>query len=238
RASRYGIEVAELLGRELAEAGITVVSGLAWGIDAAAHRGALAAGGATVAVLGNGLDVCFPKRNRWLYERIAAEGTLISEYEAGTPALRHNFPLRNRIIAGISCAAVIVEATAKGGAMITARLAMEYGRDVFAMPGPVHSPASAGCHALVRDGARLVTCARDVLEDLGWLCLASEKQSPHLDPDESRVLGVLEAQGILLETLARRCRMPISTVSAVMTRLEIRGLATHCPGGRFALAVT
>lgn len=238
RASRYGIEVAEWMARSLAAAGVIVVSGLAVGIDAAAHRGALRGGGETVAVLGCGLDVCYPRRNADLYREIAAGGTLVSEHPEGTPPLARHFPARNRIIAGMSLGVVVVEGRLRGGAMITARLALDFGREVFAVAGPVHSPGSEGPHALIRDGARLVTSAADVLEDLG---LGSAPAVPCLEaevsPDERRVLMALEAEPVLLDRIAVRAGMPPSAAASVLARLEFKGLAVRVPGGRFARPV-
>lgn len=238
RASQYGLETARWVGKELGAAGVTVVSGMAKGIDGAAHWGALDAGGSTVAVLGCGLDICYPRRNRALYDKILEEGTVVSEYEPGTPAIPRYFPSRNRIIAGMTLGSVIVEARPKGGALITARLAMEFSREVFAIPGPVHSPGSWGSHALVRDGARLVTCADDILEDLGMLRAPhTEKHQPEFDPDESRVMAALSADPLILDLVAGRARMPASTAGSVLARLELRGLVSRHPGGRFALPV-
>jgi DNA processing protein len=245
RASRYGLEVATWMGRELAAAGVVVVSGMAAGIDAAAHRGALATG-STVAVLGSGVDVCYPRSNAALYGQIAEQGSLVSEYPPGTTPAPWRFPARNRIIAGMSLGVVIVEARQDGGAMITARLAMEYGREVFAVAGPVHARGSEGPHALVRDGARLVTSARDVLEDLGlsfprstasWTEDALPAPSLSLSPDERRVLEVLQAEPQLLDRIARLAGMPASAATAVLSRLELAGLASRHPGARFARTV-
>ena len=245
RASRYGLEAATWIGRELAGAGVTVVSGMAAGIDGAAHRGALAAGGATVAVLGNGVDVCYPRGNAGLYGDLAEAGTLVSEYEPGTPPAPWRFPARNRIIAGMSLGVVIIEARKDGGAMITARLAAEFGREVFALPGPVHAPGSVGPHLLLRDGARAVTCARDILEDLGllaggdpaggagWVQPALPPQ-PVVSPDERAVLAVLQAEPMVLDRVARLASMPASAATAVLARLVLAGLVTRHPGGRFA----
>jgi DNA processing protein len=249
RASRYGLEVAGWLARELASAGICVVSGMAAGIDAAAHRGALAAPGSTVAVFGCGLDVCYPRRNAGLYRELAGRGTLVSEYPPGTTPAPWRFPARNRIIAGMAVGVVIVEARRDGGAMITARLAMEFGREVFAVAGPVHAAGSEGPHALIRDGARLVTSAGDILEDLGFGRPAAGGRSGSapagggvqprlievpLSPDERLVLGVLEAEPLLLERIARQAGLPPAAATAVLTRLELAGLAARRPGGRFA----
>lgn len=238
RASRYGLEAAFWLSRELAESGVTVVSGLAKGIDAAAHRGALAGGGRTVAVMGCGLDLCYPARHRELFEQVAACGTLVSEYEPGVKPLPHHFPVRNRIIAGAALGVVVVEAPAAGGAMITARLGAEFGREVFAVPGAVHSPVSVGPHLLVRDGARLVSSADEILEDLGMLRSPPSDQEPRsLHPDEARVLAVVEAEPILLDHIARRSGLPVSTATAVLARLELAGLVGRRQGGRYARSV-
>ncbi|MGH2767847.1 MAG: DNA-processing protein DprA [Actinomycetota bacterium] len=241
RPSRYGVEVAEWLASGLAEAGIVVVSGMAVGIDAAAHRGALGAGGATVAVLGCGLDVRYPRANADLRRSIESGGTLLSEYPPGTPPLAHHFPLRNRIIAGISLGVVIVEGRANGGAMITARLAAEFGREVFVVPGPVHAPGSGGPHALIREGARLVTSAEDVLYDLGLLhAPSSGRGSPEaaqLTPDERTLLAAIEAEPTLLDRIAQAAGMPASAAAATLSRLEMRGLVSRHPGGRFSLPV-
>jgi DNA processing protein len=238
RASRYGTETAFWLARELALAGITVVSGLAKGIDAAAHRGALAGEGRTVAVMGCGLDICYPARHRDLFDQISSCGTLVSEYPPGTRPLPGHFPVRNRIIAGMTLGVVLVEAPAAGGAMITARLAMEFGREVFAVPGAVHSPVSVGPHLLVRDGARLAASADQILEDLGMLRSPRDPDDPpDLHPDEARVLGVLEAEPLLLDIVARRAALPASTTAAVLAKLELKTLVSRRPGGRFAVAV-
>jgi DNA processing protein len=235
KASRYGIEVAHRIGAELAGAGVTIVSGLARGIDAAAHRGALAVGGATVAVLGCGLDICYPAGNRALFNQIATEGSLISEYEAGTRPLAYHFPVRNRIIAGMCLGVVVVEGTPRGGAMITARLAMEYGREVFAVPGAVHAEGALGPHLLIRDGARLVASAAHVLEDLGIAALpAKAEEPPELEPDEHRVMRCLDAEPQLLDLVARRARVPASTATAILVKLEMKALVTRHPGGRYS----
>lgn len=238
RPTRYGLEVANWLGRELAAAGLVVVSGMARGIDAAAHRGALEAGCSTVAVLGCGLDVCYPWSNSDLYRTIAERGTLVSEYDLGTPALAYHFPTRNRIIAGVSLGIVIVEGRIGGGAMITARLAMEFGREVFAVAGPVHSVQSEGPHALVRDGARLVTSAVDILEDLGLFSAlpTGEQVTGGLSPDEMVLIRALEPEPMLLDLVAKHARMPPSSAAATLARLELKGLVTRHQGGRFALA--
>ncbi|MEX2587708.1 MAG: DNA-processing protein DprA [Actinomycetota bacterium] len=238
RATSYGLEVAAWLAGGLSEAGLTVVSGMAKGIDAAAHRGALDAGGATVAVLGCGLDRCYPACNRGLRKRLLECGTLVSEHEPGTPPLGFHFPIRNRIIVGMTMAVVLVEAPPSGGAMITARLAGEFGRELFAVPGPIHSVPSLGPHLMLRQGARLAWTADQILGDLGVLHNPPAAQdSPKLPPDEQRVMDALDAHPMLLEKVAGKARMPASTTTAVLVRLEMGGLAARHPGGRYARAV-
>jgi len=238
RASRYGLQVAHWLAAELASNGLTVVSGLARGIDAAAHRGALSVGGSTIAVMGCGLDICYPAGHRSLFNQIAEQGCLISEHRAGTPPLAHHFPVRNRIIAGISLGVVIVEGVPNGGAMITARLAMEFGREVFAVPGAVHSTGSLGPHLLIRDGARLAGCAAQILEDLGISSVSRPGQErPALHPDEQRLMEGLQAEPELLDVIARRVRMPPSTATAILIKLEMKSMVTRYPGGRYSRSV-
>lgn len=161
----YGVSCAEKLGHGLAAGGAVVVSGLARGIDSAALRGALRAGGTVAAVLGNGTDVIYPPENQYLYEDVAAAGALVSEYPPGTPPDGRHFPVRNRILSGLSLAALVVEAPERSGALITAGTALEQGRDVFAVPGPIDAPASVGCNRLIRDGAGLASDAWDILRE-------------------------------------------------------------------------
>lgn len=237
----YGLKVARWFSEELAGAGMIIVSGMARGIDASAHRGALESAGSTVAILGSGLDVCYPRTNRALYEELIEKGTLVSEYEEGTPPLPHHFPTRNRIIAGMSLGVLIVEGKSDGGAMITARLALESSREVFAVPGPVHSSMSAGPHLLLRDGARIVTSPSDVLEELGLQGQLSLEIDPatrevNLTPDEARLMEHLGGEVKLLDLLASSLKMPVSTVSAILCRLEIKGVVSRHPGGRFGAA--
>ena len=183
----YGISSAEKLGYGLAAGGAVVVSGLARGVDSAALRGALRAGGTVTAVLGNGLDVVYPPENQYLYEDVAAAGALISEYPPGTPPEGRHFPVRNRIMSGLSLAALVVEAPAQSGALITAGTALEQGRDVFAVPGPIDAPNSVGCNRLIRDGAGLVTDAWDILRE--YQARFPEKLSQENARGEPAVLG-------------------------------------------------
>lgn len=240
KPTAYGLEVAEWFAAELARAGLLVVSGMARGIDAAAHLGALDAGASSVAVLGCGLDICYPRSNHHIYRRLLESGTIVSEYPSGTAPLPHHFPTRNRIIAGMSLGALIVEGRPEGGAMITARLSMEFAREVFAVPGPVHSPVSVGPHLLIRDGARITTSPLDILEELGLsgqLSFESDDSppaAPELSPEESMVLASVQAQPVLLDIIASAAGIPASTASAILARLELKDLVARHAGSRFS----
>lgn len=225
RCTRYGIDLAESMGAAVAAAGWTTVSGLARGIDAAAHRGCLGSSGHTVAVLGSGVDVCYPKENKRLYDEILETGgAVISEYPPGTPPDRWRFPARNRIIAAISSAVVVVEAAKKGGALITARLAAEIGRPVFVVPGDVDRPASEGCNLLIRDGAYPVFGAKDLIEELSLII------GPPLDTADNA--GSKEAFDI--EGLAEHWGIPIGEAVVRIGRLELQGELRRS-GDRFIL---
>ena len=240
KPTAYGLEVAEWFAAELALAGLMIVSGMARGIDAAAHLGALDAGASSVAVLGCGLDICYPRSNHHIYRRLLESGTIVSEYPSGTAPLPHHFPTRNRIIAGMSLGALIVEGRPEGGAMITARLSMEFSREVFAVPGPVHSPVSLGPHLLIRDGARITTSPLDILEELGLLGQLSFESgdspaaAPELSPEESMVLAAMHAQPVLLDIIASAAGIPASTASAILARLELKDLVARHAGSRFS----
>ena len=223
RCTRYGVDLAESFGAAVANAGWTTVSGLARGIDAAAHRGALRAGGHAVAVLGSGVDVCYPRENRPIYDRILDDGgAIVSEYAPGTPPARWRFPARNRLIAAMSAAVVVVEAARTGGALITARLAAEIGRPVFVVPGDVDRPASEGCNRLLRDGAHPVLGSADLLEELGLVL------GP---PVNKEVSAEIPEGGLELEDLVEIWQMTMSEVLARVGRLEISGKARR-RGGR------
>ncbi|MEW6181985.1 MAG: DNA-processing protein DprA [Bacillota bacterium] len=235
RCSDYGRWVAEDLGKQLAQAGITVVSGLARGVDTAAHRGALAGKGRTVAVLGNGLDGCYPRENSRLMEDIAVKGTVVSEFPCGMPCQAWHFPVRNRVIAGLSRAVVVVEAKERSGALITADLALEQGREVMAVPGNVTSPVSCGPNNLLRQGARPVTCAADVMDALGM------GFSPEADPGmhalnrlESLILTLLSDESLSREDVIQRAGEAASNVLAGLVYLEMKGLIRSLPGGVYA----
>ena len=233
-ASAQGVLNAGRMAQALSEAGLTIVSGLALGIDAAAHAGGLAGEGGTVAVIGTGPDRIYPRRNEALARRIALEGCIVSEYALGTPPLSDNFPRRNRIISGLSSGVLVVEAAAGSGSLITARLAAGQGRDVYAMPGSVHAALAKGCHQLIREGARLVETAADVLRDMRMLADGEAGARPALD--DSFVDLVLEAIGddvAQAELLALRLGQSAAELQRQLLALELAGLIERLPGGMF-----
>ena len=235
-ASAGGTEVAERLGHDLAAAGVTVISGLARGCDAAAHRGALDAGGLTVAVLGCGADVVYPAEHRGLYQRIRDTGAIVSELPPGSPPLPAHFPQRNRIISGLSRGVVVVEASDRSGSLITAACALEQGRDVMAVPGSILGSRHRGCHALLRDGACLVETAADVLEELG-LTAPVARAGAGATPEHDRLLTLLATEGDGdLDVLAERSGLPVSVLLPRLLALELAGLVRRAPGGRFIRA--
>lgn len=231
-ASAYGLAVAERLGHDLGRAGVSIVSGMARGCDAAAHRGALAAGVTTVAVLGCGADVAYPAEHRDLHKEIQSRGVVLSEWPPGTPPLPHHFPLRNRIISGLSRAVVVVEAGDRSGSLITAACALEQGRDVMAVPGPIVGERHRGSHALLRDGARLVASADDVLEELGWASAAAPAGPPggRFDP---LLAHLAPGEDCDLDTLATRSGLPVTMLLSRLMELELAGLVERRTGGRF-----
>ena len=234
-ASAYGLSVAERLGHDLAAAGVTVVSGGARGCDGAAHRGALSAGGATVAVLGCGPDIVYPAEHRNLYRTIVERGAVLSELGPGAPPLPAHFPRRNRIISGLVHAVVVVEASDRSGSLITAGCALEQGRDVMAVPGNVLSERHTGCHDLLRDGACLVQSAADVLEELGWdRPAASAGDVASLETAGDPVLACLApGEDCDVEALAQRAGLPVAALLGRLTRLELLGSIQRTSAGRF-----
>jgi DNA processing protein len=234
--------MAERLGARLAEQGVVVVSGLAIGIDAAAHHGALAVGGPTVAVLGGGLDVAAPPANRRLAERIGREGCLVTEFPPGMPPLAHHFPRRNRIIAGLARIVIVVEATVKSGALTTARHALAAGREVMAVPGHPLMPNSVGVNGLLFDGARPVRSADDVLGELDELPdVGGSRRPPETrtvvveGPPRQRLMSALDKAPASAEGLARETRLTLAETLAALTELELLGLARSHPGHRYSL---
>ncbi len=237
-ATAQGIRDAEAFARALGEAGLGIVSGLALGIDAAAHRGALATSAGTVAVIGTGADRLYPARNEALAREIAKTGVVISEFPLGTPALAGNFPRRNRIIAGLALGCLVIEAAPRSGSLITARLAAEAGREVFAIPGSIHSPLSHGCHQLIRQGAKLVETARDILEELHQESTPTTGHPPVVDRDpieshEEQVLASLGDAPSTLEVLAQRSGLTSGELLAILLPMELAGRIAQLPGGLY-----
>lgn len=255
-ATAGGLANARAFARAFAHAGNVVTSGLAEGIDGAAHAAALDAGGATVAVLGTGPDVIYPRQHADLAARIRANGALVSEFPPGTTGRPEHFPRRNRIIAGLSLGTLVIEAGLNSGSLITARLAAEQGREVFALPGSIHSPLARGCHKLIRDGAMLVETADEVLEQLrgigarladhlrgrlGDQAAADPQPTPAAtpakrDPDYDRLLAALDRTPASLDELAARSSLPISALSSMLLVLELEGVVAAAGGGRYVLA--
>lgn len=236
----YGLAVAEQMAEEVARAGVTVVSGMARGIDSGAHRGALKAGGLTFAVLGCGLDVVYPKENRRLMEDIASSGAVISEFPLGSLPEAWHFPVRNRIISGLSSAILIVEAGERSGALITADCALEQGRDVMAVPGSISSSLSKGPNRLIKQGARLVEKAEDILEEIGvGLLFKTEARKappfPRLTGGEEQIYRLLSHDPINLEELISVTGLPAQEVLAAIMFLEIKGLVRQLPGRLYVL---
>lgn len=242
-ATKQGLENAERFAQALSAAGLTVISGMALGIDASAHQGALLqaaaarGSGSTVAVTGTGLDLVYPARHRDLAHKIAGAGCLLSEYPLGTPAIASNFPRRNRIISGLSLGVLVVEAATQSGSLITARSALEQGREVFAIPGSIHSPLSKGCHLLIRQGAKLVESAQDILEELRW----DSGSLPALAPvpaaqSASLSEALLEAAGydpVSVDQLVQRSKLSAAEVQGGLLTLELDGKIELLPGGQY-----
>ena len=226
-ATPQGISNAEQFSCAFSAAGLTIISGLALGIDAAAHRGGLDAAGSTIAVLGTGADIFYPQRNRALGERIAREGLVVSEFPLGTPPHAGNFPRRNRVISGLARGCLVVEAALASGSLITARLAAEQGREVFAIPGSIHSPHSKGCHALIKQGAKLVESAQDLLQELGM-------HAPPAPAAAAAPAGGLLAQlgyeACDIDTLCARSGLTANVVSAMLLQLELDGKVLSLSG--------
>ncbi|NUA27360.1 DNA-processing protein DprA [Cupriavidus basilensis] len=234
-ATVQGTEDARRFARVLSGAGLAVVSGLALGIDGAAHEGALEGAlegaGGTVAVIGTGADLVYPARHRDLAHRIAAHGAIVSEFALGMPGRSHHFPQRNRIIAALARGVLVVEAAARSGSLITARLAAEMGREVYAIPGSIHAPLSKGCHLLIRQGAKLVETAQDVLEELGMAGDAARPVAPAPMPALDDVLGLtLTHDPVTLDALCARTALPPEQVVASLLTLELAGAVERLPG--------
>lgn len=252
-----GVDNARALAAHLGRAGFAITSGLALGIDAAAHTAALDSGGRTIAVLGTGADCCYPRRNGQLAERIAGRGALVTEFPVGTPPRPANFPRRNRIISGLSLGTLVIEAGMRSGSLITARLAAEQNREVFAVPGSIHNPLARGCHRLIRQGAKLVETAADVMDELAPLAaelalklrqrLDTDTATPNpsgdswppdpmgLDPDYRKLIEALGFDPVLVDTLVQRTGLTTDVVSSMLLMLELKGMVSTSGGGRYSL---
>ena len=247
-ATPAGRENARAFARALGDAGLAIVSGLALGIDGAAHEGALDSAGGTIAVIGTGPDLVYPRRHRTLAHAIAAKGAVLSEYPPGMPPLPENFPRRNRLISGLALGVLVVEATPSSGSLITARVAGDQGREVFAIPGSIHSPFSRGCHGLIRDGAKLVETVQDVLDEFQWtppdptvrpLPAVPMDEAGASEPEEGDCAAVLAALGhdpADVDTLVARTALTAAAVATALVRLELAGRASALAAGRWQRA--
>jgi DNA processing protein len=239
QASVYGKEAARMLGSGLARAGVTVVSGLAWGIDTAAHRACLEAGGRTLAVLGCGVDIVYPRQNTRLAAEIVEHGALVTEYALGTRPDARNFPPRNRIISGLALGTVVVEADLGSGARITADFAAEQGREVFAVPGSIFTRTSRGTNELIQQGAKLVRTVTDVLEELNLTMVSEQAQARAVMPEnetESLLLDHLSAEPVHVDDLRRAVKLPIAQVSSTLALMELKGMVRQVGGMNYVLA--
>ncbi|MFB0527211.1 MAG: DNA-processing protein DprA, partial [bacterium] len=243
RPTTYGKMVAEKLSKELAEREVSVVSGLARGIDTSSHKGALSGGGRTIAVLGCGIDICYPPENRALFDEISERGAVVSEFPMGTRPEKMNFPMRNRIISGLSLGAVIVEAGSRSGALITAECALEQGREVFAVPGNIFNLGTKGTHSLIKQGAKLVERCEDIIEEIR--CLRDVLPvSPaikslgevKLSQEEEKVYGLLSFEPIHIDLISKQSGLPINRISPVLMNLEIKGKIRQIAGKMFLRA--
>ncbi len=241
--SASGRDTAYEFARYIAQGDIAITSGLAMGIDAAAHRGALASQGKTIAVIGTGLDNVYPAKNRGLADDIALKGALVTEFALGTLPVAQNFPRRNRIISGLSLGTVVVEAAIRSGSLITARMALEQGREVFAIPGSIHNPLARGCHRLIREGAKLVETAQDILEELGSLAGAQrlaeieqvepKDQLMNDDADYHLLFKYLGYDPIEIDIIIQKSGLTAEVVSSMLLLLELQGQVESLPGGRY-----
>jgi DNA processing protein len=235
-ATSQGIGNAQRLACALSHAGLAVVSGMALGVDAAAHRGALAESGSSIAILGTGPDIRYPSENATLARELSEKGCLVSEFPVGTPPNGRNFPRRNRLISGLSLGVLVVEAGMPSGSLTTACLALDQNREVFAVPGSIHSPVSKGCHWLIKQGAKLVECVEDVLEEIGMATNAKRPQPPShekCEDDRDPVLAALGFNPATVEQLAARTGLDAGKLAARMSMLEIDGRVVPLPGGAF-----
>jgi len=252
KATSGGLDNAQAFAKHLAASGFTITSGMALGIDASAHAGALQSGPCSIGVLGCGIDVVYPIRNRHMFQQmLASGGALLSEFPLGTPAIALNFPQRNRIISGLSLGVLVVEAAIKSGSLITARLALQQGREVFAIPGSIHNPQSKGCHHLIKEGATLVESSQDLLNELkGLLALKFDeaenlslfeddigsRDGLNLDDQERSVLAALGHDPSSFDTLLYRTGLSVESLSRKLSHLELQGVLTQGPYGYEVIA--
>jgi len=244
RATSYGLMTTTKLSGELAARGVCVVSGLARGVDTAAHKGALHAGGKTIGVLGCGIDRIYPPENRALFEEMTRKGCLISEYPLGTLPLAENFPRRNRIISGLSCGVLVIEAAENSGSLITAQYALEQGRDVFAVPGNISFASSRGCNRLIKQGAKLVDCVEDIIEELPWRERLSideplfqlPPRSFALLPKEAAIYELLVRSPLHIDEIISQTELTAGEVSSMLLHLELKGAVTALPGTHYAVS--
>jgi DNA processing protein len=235
-ATAQGESNAEAFAKALSDAGLTIVSGLAMGIDAAAHRGGLAGPGSTIAVVGTGIDITYPRRNAELAAQVAERGLLLSEFPLGTAPAAYNFPKRNRLISGLARGCLVVEAAAASGSLITARTAAEQGREVFAIPGSIHSPLSRGCHGLIKTGAKLVESAQDVLDELSGFRGTAYASTTAKSGEVIAATGLLACMGhdpVDVDALSARAGLSVEQVSSELLRLELDGRVAALPGGLY-----
>ncbi len=242
-ATHYGRTVTEKLCQDLAKKGVTIVSGMARGIDSAAHLGALMGHGRTIAVLGSGLDIIYPEENKKLYERIIENGAVISEFPMGTLPYSQNFPIRNRIISGLSLGVVVVEASHRSGSLITAELALEQGREVFAVPGSIGSFKSMGTHRLIKQGAKLVENANDIMEEIHPFHEMGKETEPHPQPkelnlntSEKTVYNLLEEYPMHIDELVRKAGYSTGEILSLLLNMELKGVVRQLPGKMFIRA--
>jgi DNA processing protein len=240
KPSSYGAAVAEMISGDLASMGFTIVSGMARGIDSLSHKGALGVGGRTIAVLGSGLDVPYPPENKMLMERIAGSGFVISEFPAGTLPNRENFPRRNRVISGMSLGVLVIEATSDSGSLITAKYALDQGREVFAIPGKVTSPTSEGTNELIRKGALLTRKADDIVEELApvlkGLMKSRNRSKGEVTEEEQQLCAFLSREPRQIDSISRESKLASSRVLGILLALELKGFVKQTTGKRFYLA--
>ena len=236
-STAQGRETAEQFARALSRAGMTIISGLALGIDAAAHQGGLDGSGSTIAIIGTGADLVYPKANERLAAEVSARGAMISEFPLGTAPVPGNFPRRNRLISGLSRGVLVVEAAVSSGSLITAKLAAEQGREVLAIPGSIHSPLSRGCHALIKQGAKLVESAQDVLDEMRFdrriAPDSSDEGGPNISGSGSELLQHMGYDLCNIDVLTERSRLTPAAVSAMLLQLELEGRVASLPGGLY-----